>query len=75
MSKRYVAVKKANGHVLSSPSEFREPDTNQLACSIWSWVPDPEGIKGHHFDSRAQAKEVIRAIGTDISQVSFRKAA
>ncbi len=75
MTGRYVVTDRSSGHVLSSPTELREPDTNRPACAIWSWVPDPEGNRGHHFPSRAEAKAVVRSLGASLDGVPFRRAA
>lgn len=73
MIQRYAAMRKTDRCVLSSPTELHDPRTDRLACSIWSWVPDPDGIKAHHFDSRADAKAVLRNMGADLSKVSFHR--
>ncbi len=75
MSGRYVVVERTTGHVLSSPSDVHDPGTGRIALSLWGWVPDPDGRKGHHFASRGDAKGILRSLGRPLSEVSFRKAA
>jgi len=75
MSGKYIVLDRTSGHVLSSPTELREPETNRLACAIWSWVPDPEGRSGHHFASRSEAKARVRSLGKSVDKVTFRRAA
>jgi len=75
MARRYTTVLKPYGHVLSSPSELHDPESGALACRIWSWVADPDGKRAHHFDSRSDAKAIVRQLGVAMSQVSFRKVA